>query len=106
MTVQVTAKNSGSCAADEVLQIYVKDLESPLAPRNHSLCAFQRIRLEAGEEKTFCLPVDGKAFTVVNEEGERVCGSGKYILYAGTSQPDARSVALTGKKPVEISFNR
>ena len=106
VTVQVTAKNSGSCAADEVLQIYVKDLESPLAPRNYSLCAFKRIRLAAGEEKTFCLPVDGKAFTVVNEDGERVCGSGKYILYAGTSQPDARSVALTGKKPVEISFNR
>lgn len=100
--VHVTVKNAGSAATGDVVQVYGKDLESPFAVPNHSLCAFTRVFLEAGEEKELEITVPGEAFLVVNEEGEHVKGSGKYLLYVGTGQPDGRTEALTGKSCMEI----
>lgn len=94
--------NHGTFATDEVVQVYVKDLESEYAVPNYSLCAFARISLEAGETKTVSMRVDGSAFYAVNEEGRHVFDSRKYELYVGTGQPDKRTEALTGKKAVKV----
>lgn len=104
VTLQVSVKNRGSAATGEVIQIYVKDLKSALAVPNHSLCAFERIFLEAGESREIAVKVPGSAFYVANDEGCLVPGSGSYLLYAGTGQPDERTALLTGKKCVEIAF--
>lgn len=104
-SVRVTVKNAGSAATGDVVQIYVKDMESPLAVPNHSLCAFARVFLEAGEEKEMEIMVSGDAFLVVNEEGEHVKGSGTYRLYVGTGQPDERTAALSGKSCVEVRID-
>lgn len=102
-TVHVTVKNAGDTATGDVIQIYVKDTASPFAVPNHSLCAFERVFLEAGERREIDVTVSGDAFLAVNEEGVFVKGSGKYLLYVGTGQPDRRTAALTGKKCVEIA---
>lgn len=104
VTVHMSVKNRGSTATGDVVQIYVKDLESPFAVANHSLCAFERIFLEAGESRELTVRVPGSAFLVVNDEGEFVPGSGRCLLYAGTGQPDGRTAALSGKKCVEIAL--
>ena len=102
MTVSATVKNNSSFAADEIVQVYIKDEESAFAPVNPVLYGFGRVSLEAGEEKTVEIALSKHAYTVVNDEGERVPGSGKYVVYCGFSQPDARSEALTGKKCMKI----
>ncbi len=104
VTVHMSVKNRGNTATGDVVQIYVKDLESPFAVANHSLCAFERIFLEAGESRELTVRVPGNAFLVVNDEGEFVPGSGRCLLYAGTGQPDGRTAALSGKKCVEIAL--
>ena len=38
--------------------------------------------------------------TVVDDKGERYVDSTRFTLYVGGSQPDARSVALTGAAPL------
>lgn len=96
-------KNAGSVSTDDVIQIYVKDQASAYAVPNHSLCAFQRVSLQAGESKEIEIKVPGEAFLVVNEEGKFQEGSNQCLLYVGTGQPDARTEALSGKKSVEIS---
>ena len=100
--VTVSIKNEGSVDIEEVIQIYIKDNESALAVRNHSLCAFKRVALKAGEEVRVILPVSGKAFMEYNEEGKRVLDSKNFTLYAGVSQPDEHSVKLCGVKPVKM----
>ncbi len=100
--VLVSLKNQGQADTDEVVQVYIKDLESDLAVPNYSLCGFQRVSLKAGEEKNVELTVLNRAMCVVDEEGERHVDSKKFKLFVGTSQPDARSVKLTGKEPAEI----
>ena len=50
--LKATVKNNGTVDTDEVVQVYIKDLDSPLAVRNYSLCGFKRVSLKAGEEKS------------------------------------------------------
>ena len=100
--VEVFLKNEGDTDTDEVVQIYIKDLDSKLAVPNYNLCAFKRISLKAGEEKKVEMTVPNRAMSVVDEEGERHIDSMSFKLFVGFSQPDERSRRLTGKETVEI----
>ena len=100
----VTVKNTGACDADEVVQVYVKDHDSPFAVKNHSLCAFKRITLGAGQAKTVVLPIDGKAFQAIDDAGKSVQRGKRFTLYVGGSQPDSRSVSLAGQRPLMIDI--
>lgn len=102
ITVEAEVKNQGKRDTAEVLQVYVKHLDSPLAVPNPALWSFARIHLNAGETRTFRLTVNPDAFTVVDENGCRKKTAGRYALYVGCSQPDARSVELTGAEPVRL----
>jgi len=106
--VNAVVKNDSGRTASDVIQVYVKNMDSPLAVPNPQLFGFKRITLETGEqaEVSILLPEDG--FKVVNEEGERIFDGDRFEIFVGTSQPDRRSIALTGKVPVrvEVSLGR
>ena len=93
---RVTVRNDGADTGD-VIQLYIRDNASPDAPVNPVLCGFQRVFLKQGQELEVEIPIDPKAFTVVNARGERIDGSGSWTLYAGFGQPDSRTEELTGK---------
>lgn len=99
--VTVTIKNIGDYDIDEVVQCYIKDLESKYSVLNHSLAAFKRVSLRKSEEKTVNMKINRKAFEVVNENGERILDSKKFKIFVGISQPDSRSIELVGVKPLE-----
>ncbi len=100
--VKVRAANRGSVATDDVIQVYVKDTQSPFAVPNHSLCAFARVSLKVGESREIQLTVADNAFYAVNDNGEFVADSDKYTLYVGTGQPDRRTKELTGKECIKL----
>lgn len=102
----VEIENEGEETVRDVLQVYVKDLDSPDAVLHASLCAFDKVVCEPGERKTILMPIAYRAFTVVREDGSRVLNGNHFKLYVGTSQPDSRSVQLTKKKPLEILLER
>lgn len=102
LTIKVVVANASDIAAEEVLQVYVKDLGSVNAVKNTSLCCFKRIALQPKEEKEITLTVSAKALEAVDEKGDRYRDSNRFTLYVGCSQPDGRSTELTGKKPVEL----
>ena len=99
---RVTVRNGGARDTEEVLQLYLRDEASPFAPPNPVLCGFRRVFLAAGEEKSLSVPLGEQAFTVVNDAGEHVPGSGRWTLYAGFGGPDARTEALTGRKALSV----
>lgn len=101
-SARVRVRNDGGRAQEEVVELYLRDERSPLAPPNAVLCGFCRVRLEAGEEKTLSVEIDPHAFTVVNKRGERVPGSGMWRLYAGFGAPDARSEELSGQRACSL----
>ncbi len=100
--VRVTVVNNGAYDTDDVVEIYVKNTDSAHAVKNPALCAFKRIHVKAGQGMETELTVSGRAFTVVDDSGVRKADGSHYKLYAGTTQPDARSIELTGIKPVEL----
>ncbi len=100
--VKVTVVNNGAYDTDDVVEIYVKNTDSAHAVKNPALCAFKRIHVKAGQSMETELTVSGRAFTVVDDSGVRKADGSHYKLYAGTTQPDARSIELTGTKPVEL----
>lgn len=103
-SVKITVQNQGNCDTDDVVQIYIKSKDSEYAVKNPELCAFRRIHLKAGETAEVTLQVGPKAFTVVTPEGERIQDGTHYDLYAGTFQPDERSVELMGRAPVKMEL--
>lgn len=103
--INVTATNGGTYDTDDVVQIYVKNIDSDYAVKNPALCAFQRIHVKAGQSVETELTVSGRAFTVVDDQGERRADGSQYKLYVGTMQPDIRSIELTGMNPVELDVS-
>ena len=98
----VKAENVSDVPATDVIQIYIQNLDSPLAIKNPALCGFARVSLAPGEQKKIAIRIPKEAFLVVNEEGKRIVDGKRFALFAGTSQPDAKSIALTGKKPLKM----
>ena len=98
----VRVRNESSRDTDEVIELYIRDEDSPDAPPNPVLCGFRRIHLSAGEEVEFSVAIDPQAFTVVNDRGQRVPGSGGWTLWAGFGGPDDRTRALTGVQALSV----
>lgn len=100
VSVSVKVRNEGLADGEEVVQVYVKNLDSSLAVRNHSLCAFARVSLAKGQEREVSFRLPGLAFCVVDQDGERRLDGHRYDIYAGGSQPDGRSCLLMGSEPL------
>mgnify|MGYP000078439136 CR=1 FL=1 len=100
----VTVHNVGGMAGDEVVQCYLRDEEAGTEKPNWSLCAFARVHLKAGESRRIELDVKPDCMRTVLENGERVIEPGWFTLFAGGSQPDERSVSLTGQRPLSARF--
>ena len=104
LSVRVSVQNMGSVATEDVVQLYIRAEDSPFATPNPVLCGFARVHLNAGESKELSFSVAPASLTVVDDAGNRIFPGGRYSLYAGTSQPDARSRALTGVSPVKVEL--
>ncbi|MFY9175758.1 MAG: glycoside hydrolase family 3 C-terminal domain-containing protein [Caldicoprobacterales bacterium] len=103
--VSVEIENIGDYDTDEVVQFYIKDNKSKFAVPNHSLCGFKRIHLKKGESKVVEFTIRNKAMTIVDDEGNRYIDSDCFTLFAGVSQPDKRSLELTGVETLSIDIN-
>lgn len=102
--VSATLSNEGKMEGAETLQVYVKVCRED-AP-NWQLKALKKISLKAGEKKTVSLILKEEDLGLYNEQGAKMLYAGDYEIYVGTSQPDARSIALTGKAPEKITLHK
>lgn len=57
-SICVTLKNTGDRDGDEVIQVYATFPKSPVAMPRKRLCAFKKVFLKAGEQKSFTLPIN------------------------------------------------
>lgn len=98
----IETENQKNTETDDVLQVYIKDLDTEYAVLNPTLAAFKRIHLNGNVSGKTEIFVDKRAFTSVDENGNRKITGKNFKLYAGFSQPDARSEALAGVRCQEI----
>lgn len=103
--IVAAVKNEGKTDTQDVVQVYVKDMDSSFAPLHPRLCGFKRVTVKAGEEQEIRITLDKHAFTVIEESGKRIKDGSHFALFVGCSQPDERSVELTGIRPVCVEVN-
>ena len=101
---RVTVENRSDFAAEQVVELYLKDTQSPDAPTHPILAGFTRVRVAAGAAEALTVALDPAAFTVVGADGVRRPGSGTWTLWAGFGQPDARTGELTGQKCLSVTI--
>ncbi len=99
VTVSATLKNTGNMEGAETVQVYIHACTED-AP-NFQLKALKKVTLGPGEEQAVSLTLTDEDFGLYNEDGVKVLNACDYEVYVGTSQPDARSAELLGRKPVK-----
>lgn len=99
LTVKV--KNIGNVSGKEIVQIYVSKENSHTYRVKHELKNFQKVSLEAKEEKDIEIELDVKNFAYYNIEEHRWCvESGEYAISVAAS---SRDIKLTQK--IQIKSN-
>ena len=92
--VTLTVTNTGSCAGDEIVQLYVAKPDAEVFRPEQELKGFARVHLEAGESRTVTIPLDDKAFRYWNMKTDRwEVEGGRYQLRVGASSADIRLTA-------------
>ena len=87
LVAEVTVRNAGNRDGDEVVQVYVRDLESELTRPVHSLRHFERLHLKAGESVRLRIELGVEDFSIVDEAGRRIIEPGIFRISVGGGQP-------------------
>lgn len=97
-TVRLKVTNTGKCAGDEVVQLYIRDVLSSITTYEKNLAGFQRIHLEPGETQELSFTIDRKHLELLDADMKWVVEPGDFVLMAGASSEDIR---LNGTLTVE-----
>lgn len=103
-TASVTVQNTGTVAADDVVQFYLSALQSHQNAPINQLIGFQRVSLKPGQRKTVKVHVTPEMLMQYDENGQQVFEPGKFRLTVGNCSPGARGVALGAAQPVQAEF--
>jgi len=102
--VSVSVTNTGDMDGDEVVQLYVKDLEASLKVANLKLQSFKRIHLKKGESQTVTFELSPENLAFVNEDEKWIVEPGDFLISIGGRQPEKKE---SGKGDSgEISIQR
>ena len=102
--VSVQVKNTGELAGDEVVQLYVKDLEASVTVPKWDLRGFQRVHLQPGEAVEVEFELTRRHLSLIDNDGRRLLEPGAFRIYVGGQQPDERSRQLTGQGVLEVDL--
>lgn len=100
----VTVTNTGNVAAEEVVELYIKDVQASVPLPIYALKGFQRVSLWPGESKTVSFEITPELMQIVNNDGERIIENGEYKIFIGGSIPSQRSLDLGAPQWVESTF--
>ncbi len=87
VTVRAEVENTGGRAGDEVVQLYLKDLEASLPVPFVQLAGFRRIHLSPGEKQTVEFTVEPAQMSFADESGNWILEPGKFRVWVGGGQP-------------------
>ena len=91
LKVQCQVRNAGARPGKEVVQLYVRDVQSSLVRPEKELKAFAKVSLEAGETKTVTFTLDQEAFWFYNPAaGGWQVEPGEFEILLGASSRDIR----------------
>jgi beta-glucosidase len=95
VAVSVRVKNAGKRAADEVVQLYVRAMESKAARARKDLRGVARVTLEPGESRDVMFEIDAVKDLRRYDSAAKdyVVDAGRYEVQVGASSADVRQRA-------------
>lgn len=100
----VKVRNIGNVASEETVQLYLRDVEASVEVPRWQLNGIRKIFLEPGCEKEVSFTLTPRQMALIDNDGKAVLEPGIFEVYIGGSQPDARSLKLTGTPVQKASF--
>jgi beta-glucosidase len=91
VTVQVEIENTGQRPGDEVVQLYVQDVDASLPVPQLQLQGFTRLRLAPGEKRIVPFKLTAGQLSFADEAGAWILEPGEFKVWVGGQQPDLRS---------------
>jgi beta-glucosidase len=88
LEISVRIRNTGSRAGTEIAQLYMQDVAASLVRPVKELKGYQRVFLEAGEEKEISFGLPKKEMGFYDNDGKYRLEDGLFRIYAGTSSRD------------------
>jgi len=95
----IEIRNSGKRAGAEVVQLYVRDMESSLIRPMRELKGFRKVFLKPGERAVVEFKLDDRSFAMYDpESGRWVVEPGEFVIEAGGSSREIQARAVVMMK--------
>jgi beta-glucosidase len=101
--VSVTVNNTGDVVGKEIVQLYVRDVESTVIRPAKELKGFEKVQLQPGEEKIVTFSLDKRSFAYYNVDiADWHVESGVFEILVGKSSAD---IQLKGRIQVNSTVS-
>lgn len=95
VTAAVTVKNTGDRDGDEIVQLYIRDMQGSITRPVKELKGFKRIHLKKGESRDVCFDITPDMLKFYNYDLKLVCEPGEFQIMAGNSSENTAKAMLT-----------
>ena len=102
--VEVKVANSGNSDGDEVVQLYITNMETSIPTPLYSLKGVKRLFLKPGASERVKFTITPEMLTLINEKGESLMQAGNFKISVAGSLPGIRSEALGGAKAQQVTL--
>ncbi len=103
-TAMVRITNKSTRPVEEVVQLYLADLEASVRTPVSTLVAFERVKLGAKQTRSVELTIPASAMQIVTESGERRFEPGRFAVHAGPASPGPRAQSLGAPAALQETF--
>jgi beta-glucosidase len=93
LELSVEVENTGKVAGDEVVQVYVKDVEASVRVPVHALQDFRRVHLQPDEKQTVNFTLTPQQLALLTDNMEWKVEPGEFIISVGGGQPGAHPLS-------------
>ncbi|WZX28265.1 beta-glucosidase BglX [Bacteroides ovatus] len=91
ITASVTVTNTGNYDADEIVQMYIRDMVGSVARPVKELKGFERIHLKKGESHTVSFDITAEQLKFYNSALNWVCEPGEFEVMVGGNSRDVQT---------------
>jgi beta-glucosidase len=102
--VSCTVTNTGEREGDEVVQLYLSDLEASVDVPRSRLVGFARIALTAGQSRTVSFGLSTDDMKLIDDQGRAVLEPGRFRLTIGGASPGNRGRELGAAEPAIVEL--
>ncbi len=89
LSISIDVTNTGTCAGQEIVQLYVRDQTASVLRPEKELKAFAKVHLEPGERRTVTLTIDREALAYYDTLTRTwVAEAGEFEVLVGSSSRD------------------